>query len=1491
MSQFLRCLMAIMLVDATLIAADIYVVNPNPRAALIPAQVPLSQLGLTGAAGVSSSVPAQIIGEKVYLLPGTGGMSSQLITVTSGTPLPPWTPDPSSIQVTRGGVTWNLTATAGLVSMTKNGKTLTITDTVPGSSTLLETAWGPVCAYLKIGSSSTYNQYFFFETGAAEINAASPAFSVLGQRTSIYLSQKRASIHPLALMDDTERLAANSGLPKNNWFTYGYPCDFSMAYDTQQNVGLIVLPTPSGRGLDVGRYITSKSSLFTTTPVKFQFTSQILLPAWTSGYDTTWTQLHRKAVAWSGITRKSFYLGVVETPKAATTGIYSAIYPLVGLVRNDTIPTPPTYEQLFDLDENGTLDKISVQDLDAAANGPDLLTDKWTWDMNNDGDTQAIYQFGHDSAGDRQVVIFGDMNHDANGYTQNQVLDTTELLYPSARLHDWSKDGNFLEGSPFLGGYCQQDWFEDQMVGANNAYSDEPYNRAGGQWGGMNLDDFMDHISKNYDLDGDGDMDLEYWLIRHQDPGYRTRMDGWNRLHADLGDNNLASGLVLDPTTGYIKMFFSECYQEINQNAGGWWGTHNKYLDQTYADPTVNGMFVADGHDYPQSWFDSDGDGYCNTRIYAEIPGLKRYPDGAFDTRVMRMVFRLNNEYHPDIQHPMMTYSTAINALKWDGQILVMTFPRLNNGTEYYGRPWANTPVTFTDPWGHSFKMLAVSIPLNWNGGAVSYSVKSDGAYEIMEPGQSLWSFAYGRDWDQYRMAFFENPNHGNRQGPETLSVGHRQEYNNDASSKPLGFYYSPLFGRVHLWDAEAGDYNHPTGSPTNTKLHFWDRNDDQTADCYEVDGGTFGAPDGVFDKRLWYENGWVTIAQGAAAIKFPYTYSPSKVDFNLNQTAQWAQLQAQAEPFRQQWGTTAASGFLINKGAGLFGQVTYNGSVWSGAPAGYETLRADWTIKAGFDTYHAGNSSEYGLLLQAAGNSYSVFGSLMQSEILTLQVVNQQFTPALLSSLKVLVIPALLQPLSVDEIQTLQSWVHAGGILYLINANIAAGDLANFTAAAQVFGVGVGPDYSVPWGSWAPEAAPSHYGCFDANLLAGTPWLYTSGVKLSGAGTALFSYDNQPIVLERPLGTGKVLVFGTPDLTRDKMLNGPRQWYDRAFNDGQSADAHFTAAPKYGKMIRGLLQREHGGPRPQSPDFSRDCAVDMDDLLMLAGQWLLEGNPVLGDINADTRVDLLDLGALNFAWTGPDLAPPTVPANLQVTSVTDTTARLAWDASSESFCLSGYNIYRNGALHQSSGISTFTDTGLAPSSAYSYRVSASDAAGNESAQGNQEVATTLAPVATNLFSNTLVNYGFEEEGLAGECRGWQDRGPTMSRDEVTVRTGSGAMKVDGPFVSGSYTFCWDFNDAAEANLLGLIPGRQYEFSVWIKSTAASSASFWALIGAAGLIPQADTTHIAGGTDWTKSSYTFTAQGGPASGAGLQLRYALAAGESAWFDDLALTIK
>jgi poly(hydroxyalkanoate) depolymerase family esterase len=99
----------------------------------------------------------------------------------------------------------------------------------------------------------------------------------------------------------------------------------------------------------------------------------------------------------------------------------------------------------------------------------------------------------------------------------------------------------------------------------------------------------------------------------------------------------------------------------------------------------------------------------------------------------------------------------------------------------------------------------------------------------------------------------------------------------------------------------------------------------------------------------------------------------------------------------------------------------------------------------------------------------------------------------------------------------------------------------------------------------------------------------------------------------------------------------------------------------------------------------------------------------------------------------GSDAQPPTGPANLSASSVSSSGAVLSWTASSDNVGVASYRIFQQQGSSAATQIGTstgtsFTVSGLAASTSYSFSVRAVDAAGNVSATSNSVAVTTLAP-------------------------------------------------------------------------------------------------------------------------------------------------------------------
>ena len=121
------------------------------------------------------------------------------------------------------------------------------------------------------------------------------------------------------------------------------------------------------------------------------------------------------------------------------------------------------------------------------------------------------------------------------------------------------------------------------------------------------------------------------------------------------------------------------------------------------------------------------------------------------------------------------------------------------------------------------------------------------------------------------------------------------------------------------------------------------------------------------------------------------------------------------------------------------------------------------------------------------------------------------------------------------------------------------------------------------------------------------------------------------------------------------------------------------------------------------------------------------------------------------------DTMPPTAPTSLTATASSATEVNLSWTASTDNVGVTGYRVEScTGArcivftqIATTTGTS-YSDTGLSPSTSYSYQVKAMDAAGNMSGASAVASATTEKAKITHLKDCLM------ERPLFGDLAGWR---------------------------------------------------------------------------------------------------------------------------------------
>ena len=108
----------------------------------------------------------------------------------------------------------------------------------------------------------------------------------------------------------------------------------------------------------------------------------------------------------------------------------------------------------------------------------------------------------------------------------------------------------------------------------------------------------------------------------------------------------------------------------------------------------------------------------------------------------------------------------------------------------------------------------------------------------------------------------------------------------------------------------------------------------------------------------------------------------------------------------------------------------------------------------------------------------------------------------------------------------------------------------------------------------------------------------------------------------------------------------------------------------------------------------------------------------------------------------------PTAPTGLTASGTTSTSTNLSWTASTDSAGVAGYHVLQNGATVATVTGTTYTATGLSPSTAYTYQVNAFDTAGNVSTGSNTISVSTQG--GTGGGSNLALNHPATASSLEG---------------------------------------------------------------------------------------------------------------------------------------------
>ncbi|HKU15736.1 MAG TPA: fibronectin type III domain-containing protein [Steroidobacteraceae bacterium] len=273
-------------------------------------------------------------------------------------------------------------------------------------------------------------------------------------------------------------------------------------------------------------------------------------------------------------------------------------------------------------------------------------------------------------------------------------------------------------------------------------------------------------------------------------------------------------------------------------------------------------------------------------------------------------------------------------------------------------------------------------------------------------------------------------------------------------------------------------------------------------------------------------------------------------------------------------------------------------------------------------------------------------------------------------------------------------------------------------------------------------------------------------------------------------IGTSATTSYSDPSLTNGTTYSYRVAAFDVAGNvSAQSSPASATTPDTTAPSVPAGLT----GSASAATQINLSWTASTDNV-GVAGYRVYRGGSQIGTSGSTAYSDLTVVGSTTYSYTvaaydaagnvsaqsaaknvaTPDVTAPSTPTSLSATAAGPSRINLSWSGSSDTggSGLAGYRVYRAGSLVASTTATSYSNTGLAGSTTYSYTVAAYDNAGNTSGQSNTASATTWSAVTASLSTGTWR---------------WLRRGANPTQiDPPVVCTGSGG--------SGSgYTYAWQW--------------------------------------------------------------------------------------------------
>lgn len=201
-------------------------------------------------------------------------------------------------------------------------------------------------------------------------------------------------------------------------------------------------------------------------------------------------------------------------------------------------------------------------------------------------------------------------------------------------------------------------------------------------------------------------------------------------------------------------------------------------------------------------------------------------------------------------------------------------------------------------------------------------------------------------------------------------------------------------------------------------------------------------------------------------------------------------------------------------------------------------------------------------------------------------------------------------------------------------------------------------------------------------------------------------------------------------------------------------------------------------------------------------------------------------------ARTSADATPPTNPSGLQAVTIAATTISLSWTASTDNLTAVSYRILRGGVQVGSSSTPSFSDSGLNPSTRYTYTVVALDGSGNLSQPSSAlTVQTATPPSSEQAWACGTISNSSKPDGSRRLPAGLDNFTTTEKAAQRAAATEVASAVLAALAAGKSYTLPAD----AKYKNLRYNPKATGTYKPWLKISSVGAAGLTVDLGGANL--------------------------------------------------------